>query len=113
MQASPVLAIRADNRGQQHVCTMDCIGFPRTKAGRSKRVQGLQTGDLVRPDQKRGKYRGIHVGPLAGVRADGRVDVKTLLGKITTTARMLKCRVSTNPKRKDGASFLLEFGYGL
>jgi hypothetical protein len=48
-----------------------------------KRVQGFSTGDLVRLEQPSGKYAGVYTGRLAGIRADGRFDLKTARGKIT------------------------------
>lgn len=97
---APVLAIRAAGRGQRQVCKMDRFGFPRARAGRCKRVQGFQTGDVVRLNQRRGKYRGVHVGPLAGVRRDGRMDVRTTRGTITAMARNL-----TRLARFDGYTY--------
>jgi hypothetical protein len=69
------LAITATGRGTRQVVRMDKHGFPRTAPGRIKRVQGFQTGDLVKLVQPKGKYAGVHVGRLAGVRADGRFDL--------------------------------------
>ena len=78
-QAVP-LAIAATGRGRRQVVRTDKYGFPRGGAGRVKRVQGLQTGDLVRLEQPKGKYAGTHVARLAGIRADGRFDIKTATG---------------------------------
>ncbi len=77
------LHIQATGRGQRQVVRTDRYGFPRGKAGRCKRVQGFQTGDLVRLAQPGGKYAGAHAGLLAGVRADGRFDIKAAAGTIT------------------------------
>lgn len=90
--AGEITAIAAAGRGSRQVCKPDRFGFPRTRAGRCKRVDGLQTGDTVSLVQPSGRYRGRHIGPLAGVRADGRVDVRTRGGKITgrsTNVRLL------------------------
>ncbi|MGM0412514.1 MAG: RNA-guided endonuclease IscB [Pseudomonadota bacterium] len=86
---APVLSITATGRGQRRVTKPDRYGFPRGAAGRVKRVQGLQTGDRVRAVVPRGRYRGTHVGRVAGVRADGRMDVATTRQKFTTTAARL------------------------
>ncbi|SFC95475.1 HNH endonuclease [Thiohalospira halophila DSM 15071] len=86
---APVLSITATGRGQRRVTKPDRYGFPRGAAGRVKRVQGLQTGDRVRAVVPTGKYRGSHVGRVAGVRADGRMDVATTRQKFTTTAARL------------------------
>jgi hypothetical protein len=78
-QAS-ALTITATGRGQRQVVTSDRFGFPRGGAGRVKRVQGFQTGDLVTLDQPRGKYAGAHTGRLTGIRATGKLDIKTREG---------------------------------
>ena len=77
------LHIKATGRGTRQVVRTDRYGFPRARAGRCKRVQGFQTGDRVELAQPGGKYAGAHSGLLAGVRADGRFDIKTAAGKIT------------------------------
>ena len=79
------LTIKAIGRGQRQVQRTDKYGFPRGKAGRCKRVKGFQTGDLVRLVQPKGKYQGVHIGILAGIRADGRLDIKTQTTKITSS----------------------------
>ena len=84
--ATPILSIEARGRGRRQVVKTDRFGFPRGSAGRVKRVQGFQTGDPVRARVPKGKYAGHHVGYLAGVRADGRMDVQTRSGKFTTRA---------------------------
>ncbi len=77
------LLIKAMGRGTHQTVRTDKFGFPRNMAGRCKRVFGFQTGDLVRLIQPKGKYAGVHVGRLAGIRADGRIDIKTTADKIT------------------------------
>jgi 5-methylcytosine-specific restriction endonuclease McrA len=79
------LLIKAMGRGTHQTTRTDKYGFPRNKAGRVKRVNGFQTGDLVRLNQPKGKYAGVHVGRLAGIRATGMFDIKTELGKITAS----------------------------
>ncbi|WP_460036254.1 hypothetical protein, partial [Methylothermus subterraneus] len=75
--------ITAVGRGKRQVVKMDRYGFPRAAAGRIKRVHGFQTGDQVKLVQPKGKYAGVHVGRLTGVRADGRFDLQCACGKIT------------------------------
>jgi hypothetical protein len=79
------LQIKATGRGTHQTVRTDAYGFPRNKAGRCKRVNGFQTGDLVRLDQPKGKYAGVHVGRLAGIRATGQFDISTLERKITAS----------------------------
>lgn len=79
------LLIKAMGHGnRQTVCT-DKYGFPRGSAGRVKRINGFQTGDLVKLNQLKGKYAGKHVGRLAGIRATGMFDIKTEVCKITAS----------------------------
>ncbi|MGE5320756.1 MAG: RNA-guided endonuclease IscB [Hyphomicrobiaceae bacterium] len=77
------LQIKATGRGTRQVVRTDRYGFPRGAAGRCKRVFGFQTGDMVRLDQPAGKYAGTYVGRLAGIRADGRLDIRSGSVKIT------------------------------
>lgn len=81
------LCIKATGRGTRQTVRTDRYGFPRNGAGRVKRVEGFQTGDLVRLRQPRGKYAGQHVGRLAGIRADGRFDIAAAVGKVTSMFR--------------------------
>jgi 5-methylcytosine-specific restriction endonuclease McrA len=81
------LTIKATGRGTRQVVRTDRYGFPRGKAGRCKRVFGFQTGDQVRLLQTKGKYAGRHAGRLASVRADGRLDIQSTIGKITASWR--------------------------
>ncbi len=79
------LQIKATGRGTRQVVRTDRYGFPRSAAGRCKRVQGFQTGDWVRLKQPNGKYTGTHTGRLAGIRRTGQFDIKTDAGKITAS----------------------------
>ena len=81
------LRIKAMGRGTRQVVRTERHGFPRSAPGRVKRVEGFQTGDLVRLMQPRGKYAGSHTGRLAGVRADRRFDISAPAGKITAMSR--------------------------
>ncbi len=49
------LPIRATGHGSRQMCRMDKDGFPRTRAKQAKRVQGFQTGDIVRAVVPTGK----------------------------------------------------------
>ena len=81
------LRIKAMGRGTRQVVRTERYGFPRSAPGRVKRVEGFQTGDLVRLTQPRGKYAGSRTGRLAGVRADRRFDISAPGGKITAMSR--------------------------
>jgi len=94
------LTITSMGRGTRQVVRTDRYGFPRTKPGRVKRIHGFSTGDLVRLIQPTGKYAGTWVGRLAGIRADGRFDIKIPLGKVTSQARNF-----TLLQRNDGYAY--------
>ena len=81
------LAVKATGHGQRQVTRTDHYGFPRTAAGRVKRVYEFQTGDWVQLDQPRGNYAGQYIGRLAGIRADGRFDIAHTGRKITASFR--------------------------
>jgi len=95
------LRIKAMGHGTRQTVRTDKFGFPRGKAGRVKRVHGFQTGDLVKLVQPQGKYAGTHIGRLAGVRADGRFDIASRLGKITATFKNF-----TLIQRGDGYAYI-------
>lgn len=56
------LLIRAVGHGSRRMCGTDRFGFPIRHRLRAKRSLGMQTGDIVRVVQPRGKYTGVHVG---------------------------------------------------
>ena len=95
------LVIKVTGRGTRQVVRTDRYGFPRGAAGRCKRVFGFQTGDTVRLEQPTGKYAGTHVGRLAGIRADGRFDIKAGSLKITASHQRF-----TLLQRGDGYEYL-------
>ena len=65
------LSIKAEGRGSRQMCSMDRFGFPRTSAKEHKRVDGFQTGDLVRAVvPSRYKTGGTHTGKVS-VRSSG------------------------------------------
>lgn len=96
------LQITATGRGTRQTVRTDAYGFPRNSAGRVKRAFGFQTGDLVRLIQPKGKYAGEHVGRLAGIRADGRLDIQALVGKVTAHWRNFQLL-----QRGDGYAYAL------
>lgn len=78
------IQIQATGRGQRRTHRNNRYGFPQGQPRRVKRVAGFSSGDLVRLNQPRGRYRGVHIGRLAGVRERGDFDIRTASGvKIT------------------------------
>lgn len=76
-----LLHIKAMGRGSRQMCRVNKHGFPRTSAKSQKRVEGFQTGDMVKAQVPRGKKKGRYEGRVV-VRASGRFDVKTKEGKV-------------------------------
>lgn len=76
------LQIKATGHGSRQMCRMDKYGFPRTGSKQHKRVQGFQTGDLVRAVVTSGTKQGTYVGKVA-VRSRGTFNITTAHGVIT------------------------------
>jgi 5-methylcytosine-specific restriction endonuclease McrA len=74
------LVITAHGHGRRQMCLMDAHGFPRTKAKKTKRVKGFQTGDMVKAVIPNGVKRGTYVGRVA-VRATGSFNITIEEGK--------------------------------
>src|SRR6266568_3901323 len=74
--------ITATGHGSRQMCLMDKYGFPRTGPKQHKRVQGFQTGDLVRAVATSGTKQGTSVGKVA-VRTRGRFNITTGQGLVT------------------------------
>ncbi len=74
--------ITATGHGSRQMCRMDRYGFPRTGPKRHKRVQGFQTGDLVRAVVTSGTRQGTYVGKVA-VRTRGIFNITTAQGVVT------------------------------
>lgn len=70
------LLITATGYGTRQMCLMDRFGFPRTKPKSAKRVNGFQTGDIVRAVVTSGVKVGTYVGKVA-IRATGSFTIKT------------------------------------
>jgi hypothetical protein len=81
----PVPPITATGRGSRQMCLVDKPGYPRSDPKAVKRVNGFQTGDMVRVVIEKGKCRGVHEGR-AAVRKRGYFDIVTPVGERTTTS---------------------------
>jgi len=72
----------------------DRFGFPRGAARACTDYQGFKIGAYVELDQPTGKYAGRWRGNLAGIRADGRLDIRVTRkgkpAKITANAKYYK-----------------------
>lgn len=74
--------VRATGHGSRQMCRVDKYGFPRTGPKQHKRVQGFQTGDLVRAVVTSGARQGTYVGRVA-VRSRGTFNITTARGVVT------------------------------
>jgi 5-methylcytosine-specific restriction endonuclease McrA len=96
----PSLAIKATGRGAYKRTRLDAHGFPRGYLLRAKRVNGFQTGDLVRAVVPSGKKAGTWVGRVA-VRATGSFNIQ-LAGTVIQGVRLSNCHLL---QRADGYGY--------
>lgn len=94
------LHITATGHGSRQMCRMDKYGFPRTGPKQHKRVQGFQTGDLVRAVVTSGTKQGTSVGKVA-VRTRGVFNITTAQGVVTD----IHHRYCTLIARADGYTY--------
>jgi len=94
------LHIIATGHGSRQMCRMDKYGFPRTGPKQRKRVQGFQTGDLVRAVVTSGTKQGTYVGKVA-VRTRGVFNITTAQGVVTD----IHHRYCTLIARADGYTY--------
>lgn len=98
----PTLVIKATGRGSYQRTRLNRFGFPRGYLIRKKRIQGFQTGDMVKAIVTKGKKVGIYIGRIA-VRASGSFNIQTAEGIIQGISH----RHCTLIQRSDG------YGYSL
>lgn len=99
-----VLQITATGHGSRQMCRMDRYGFPRTGPKGAKKIQGFQTGDLVRAVVPAGIKAGTYVGRVA-VRATGSFNLTTT----QSTVQGISHRFCTLLQHADG----YRYGYRL
>jgi 5-methylcytosine-specific restriction endonuclease McrA len=92
--------IRATGHGSRQMCRTDRYGFPRTGPKQHKRVQGFQTGDLVRAIVTSGTKQGTYLGKVA-VRTRGVFNITTAQGVATD----IHHRYCTLIARADGYTY--------
>ena len=86
----PCLVVKAMGRGTRFIGQANECGIITVKYyDHHKRVNGLQTGDIVSVHTPNGKYAGEYTGRIM-VRNSGAHDIRTLLGeRITTTKKSI------------------------
>jgi 5-methylcytosine-specific restriction endonuclease McrA len=94
------LQIMATGHGSRQMCNVDRFGFPCSKPKGAKRVQGFQTGDLVRAVVTSGTKAGIYLGKVA-VRTRGIFNIATAHGRVTD----IHHRFCTLIARSDGYTY--------
>ena len=94
------LRISACGHGRRQMCLMSKHGFPRTGPKSAKRVQGFETGDLVRAVVTSGAKIGTYVGRVA-VRATGSFNITTK----QATLEGINHRSCTTLHKSDGYSY--------
>jgi HNH endonuclease len=95
------LLVTANGHGSRQMCLMDKHGFPRSGPKQAKRVNGFQTGDMVKAVVPSGVKSGTYVGRVA-VRATGSFNITTKEGK---TVQGIRHRHCTALHRCDGYSY--------
>jgi hypothetical protein len=96
------LQIMATGHGSRQMCNVDRFGFPCSMPKGAKRVQGFQTGDLVRAVVPSGAKAGTYVGKVA-VRTRGCFNITTAHGRVTD----IHHRFCTLIARSDGYTYQL------
>jgi hypothetical protein len=94
------LLITATGHGSRQKCNVNKLGFPCSKPKGSKKVKGLQTGDMVRAVVTSGTKQGISVGRVL-VRASGWFDIRTKQSRV----QGISYRFCTPIHRCDGYSY--------
>jgi 5-methylcytosine-specific restriction endonuclease McrA len=94
------LLITATGHGSRQMCLMSKFGFPRTSAKGSKKVQGFQTGDIVKAIVTTGTKQGTYVGRVA-VRSSGSFNIVTK----DQTVQGISHRVCRMVHHSDGYSY--------
>jgi len=75
------LLITANGYGCRQMCLMNKRGFVRSKPKTAKKVEGFQTGDIVKAIVPSGKKCGTYVGRVA-IRASGSFNITTKAGTV-------------------------------
>ena len=99
------LLIAATGHGNRQKCNVNELGFPCSKPKGAKKVNGFQTGDLVRATVMTGSKQGVYMGRVL-VRASGFFDIRTKQGRVQGISH----RFCTLIHRRDGYSYQIGAG---
>jgi hypothetical protein len=95
------LLIKANGHGTRQMCRTDKYGFPIRYIPRLKKVQGFQTGDIVKGIVTKGKKMGTYIGRIA-VRATGSFNISTPNGLV----QGISFKSCKHIHKKDGYSYV-------
>ena len=95
------LLIKANGHGTRQMCRTDKYGFPIRYVPRLKKVQGFQTGDIVKGIVTKGKKMGTYIGRIA-VRATGSFNISTPNGLV----QGISFKSCNHIHKKDGYSYV-------
>jgi 5-methylcytosine-specific restriction endonuclease McrA len=95
------LLIKANGHGTRQMCRTDKYGFPIRYVPRLKKVQGFQTGDIVKGIVTKGKKMGTYKGRIA-VRATGNFNISTPNGLV----QGISFKSCKHIHKKDGYSYV-------
>ena len=96
----PTLEIKATGRGNYQRTNLNRFGSPRGYLTRQKRINGFQTGDMVKALVTKGKKVGTYVGRVA-VRASGNFNIQSAEGLVQGISH----RYCTLIQRSDGYGY--------
>ena len=100
IDAESLLHVKCSGRGRYSRTLPDAYGFPRAYLPRQKQFFGFATGDMVRANVPKGKYRGTYTGRIA-VRKSGYFTLACGKEKIT-----VKWNACTVLQRADGYGYM-------
>ena len=104
-KTNEVVQMKAKGRGSRYRSGTDKYGFPTRHMPRTKYICGFQSGDMVKADVPKGKYKGIHYGSIA-MRSTGRCDIKDVKGN--RIAQGVDSKYCIILQRFDGYSYFIE-----
>lgn len=96
------LLIKAMGRGIRALTRHDKFGFPIGKPKSVFNINGIQTGDIVKIIQVKGKHKGKYVARVSSIRHDGYIAIKK---NITTSAIYFNAKLAIVLQKKDGYNY--------
>lgn len=105
IKTNHVLQIKAKGRGSRYRSGTNQYGFPVRFMPRTKTICGYISGDMVKANIPKGKYKGVHVGTIS-MRSSGYADIKDTNGKrIAQGVNSQNCQIL---QRFDGYGYQIQ-----